>query len=184
MQTEEEPMPATAMRSIGWLISLLPMALAVAPLAIGADPATPPVASTLPLAVEKTAQQDHQRIMELLHITSLLQGADGRNPQAPNAANYDESKADPYPNLPDPLLLKNGQKVTTARTWWRRRRPEIVEDFDREIYGRVPKSTPKVKWEVTGTNREMNGDVPVIAKQLVGHVDNSSYPLITVDIQY
>ena len=29
----------------------------------------------------------------------------------------------------------------------------------------------------------MNGDVPVITKQLVGHVDNSSYPQITVDIQ-
>ena len=27
------------------------------------------------------------------------------------------------------------------------------------------------------------GDVPVITKQLLGHVDNSSYPLITVDIQ-
>lgn len=61
--------------------------------------------------------------------------------------------------------------------------PEIVEDFDREIYGRVPKNTPKVNWEVTSTIREMNGDVPVITKHLVGHVDNSSYPLITVDIQ-
>src|SRR5207245_10931263 len=69
------------------------------------------------------------------------------------------------------------------RMWWRRRRPEIVEDFDREIYGRVPQNTPRVKWEVTSTKREVNGDVPVITKQLVGHVDNSSYPLITVDIQ-
>src|SRR5438445_8522483 len=153
-------------------------------LARGADPVNAQPPSTLPPPVEMTAQQDHQRIMDLLHITSLRQGADGRNPQAPNAANYDESKANPYPNLPDPLVLKNGQKVTTARMWWRRRRPEIVEDFDREIYGRVPKNTPRVKWEVTSTKREMNGDVPVITKQLVGHVDNSSYPLITVDIQY
>ena len=29
----------------------------------------------------------------------------------------------------------------------------------------------------------MNGDVPIITKQIVGHVDNSSYPQITVDIQ-
>ena len=105
------------------------------------------------------------------------------NPQAPNAANYDESKANPYPNLPDPLTLKNGKKVTTAKTWWKHRRPEIVEDFDGEIYGRVPKVTPKVNWEVTSTTREMDGAVPVITKKLVGHVDNSSYPLITVDIQ-
>jgi hypothetical protein len=60
---------------------------------------------------------------------------------------------------------------------------EIVEDFDREVYGRVPKVTPKVNWEVTSTSKDVNGDVPVVTKQLVGHVDNSSYPLISVDIQ-
>ena len=87
------------------------------------------------------------------------------------------------PNLPDPLVLKNGKKVTSAKMWWDKRRPEIVEDFDREIYGRMPKNTPKVKWEVTKTSDEMNGDVPIVTKQLVGHVDNSSYPQITVDIQ-
>jgi len=118
----------------------------------------------------------------LLNITSLRRGADGRNPDAPNAANYDESKANPYPRLPDPLILKNGKKVTTAKMWWTKRRAEIVEDFDREIYGRVPKNTPGVKWEVTGTINEVKGDVPVITKKLVGHVDNSSYPLVTVNI--
>ena len=34
-----------------------------------------------------TAQQDHQRTMDLLHITLLRRGADGRNAEAPNAAN-------------------------------------------------------------------------------------------------
>ncbi len=121
--------------------------------------------------------------MDLLHITSLRQGANGNNPQAPNAANYDESKANPFPNQPDPLVLKNGKKVTKASVWWSKRRPEIVEDFDREIYGRVPKDVPKVKWEVTGTTNGMNGEVPIVTKQLVGHVDNSAYPQITVDMQ-
>jgi hypothetical protein len=130
-----------------------------------------------------TAQEDHQKMMDLLHITSLRRGADGNNRQSPNAANYDEAKANPYPHLPEPLVLKNGQKVTTAQTWWDQRRPQIVEDFDREIYGRVPKDTPKVTWEVTETKNETNGDVPVVTKQLVGHVDNSSYPAITVDIR-
>src|SRR5271154_6332418 len=101
--------------------------------------------------VQMTSEQDHQRTMDLLKISSLRQGADGNNPQAPNAANYDESKANPYPNLPDPLVLNNGKKVTSAKTWWNNRRPEIVEMFDREIYGRVPKNTPKVRWEVTAT---------------------------------
>jgi hypothetical protein len=133
--------------------------------------------------VQLTAEQDHQRIMDLLHIKTLRPGADPNHPQAPNAVNYDESRANPYPNLPDPLTLKNGKKVTTAQMWWDRRRPEIVEDFDSEVYGRVPADTPEVHWEVTSTTKETNGDVPVITKQLVGHVDNSSYPLITVDIQ-
>ena len=64
--------------------------------------------------------------------------------------------------------MKNGKKVTTAEQWWKKRRPEIVEDFDREVYGRVPKDTPEVKWEVTATTEEKVGDVPVVTKKLVG----------------
>ena len=97
--------------------------------------------------------------------------------------NYDESKANPYPNLPDPLALKNGKKVTSAKMWWAQRRPEIVEDFDREVYGRMPKVTPKVKWEVVSTTHGTNGDFAIVTKQLVGHVDNSAHPQITVDVQ-
>jgi hypothetical protein len=162
---------------------LVLLALIVEPSAPAVDPPAQPAVTSLPPPVQLTSQADHQRIMDLLHISSLRRGADGRNPQAANAANYDESKANPYPNLPEPLVLKNGQKVTTAAMWWKRRRPEIVEDFDREIYGRVPKDTPKVTWDITSTTKEMNGTVPVVKKQLVGHVDNSSYPLITVNIQ-
>jgi hypothetical protein len=142
-----------------------------------------PATNAAPGRVVMTAQQDHQRLMGLLHITSIREGANGNNPQAPHAANYDETKANPYPTLPDPLTLKNGKKVTTATMWWDERRPEIVGDFDREIYGRVPKVAPRVNWEATSTTRETNGTVPVITKKLVGHVDNSSCPTIKVDIQ-
>lgn len=159
------------------------LTLAVSVLVGAAQEPAPAVASSVPPPVQMTAEQDHQRIMELLHIASLRQGADGRNSNAPNAANYDESKANPYPHLPDPLILKNGKKVKTAKEWWKKRRPGIEEDFDKEIYGRVPKDTPKVHWEVTSTTRETNGDVPVVTKKLVGHVDHSSYLSITVDIQ-
>ena len=126
--------------------------------------------------------EDLKRLMDLLHITSLRRGPDG-DPNSPNAANYDESKVTPPQNLPDALNLNNGKPVSSAKMWWDQRRPEIVEDFDREILGRVPKNTPKVNWEVTSTAGEKNGDVPVSTKKLLGHVDNSSYPPITVDIQ-
>src|SRR5215469_2397404 len=133
---------------------------------------TPASASTQAGPVHLTSDQDHQRMMDLLHITSIRIGADGFNPKAPNAANYDESKAGPFVPLPDPLKRKNGKEVKTARAWRTKRRPELVEIFDREIYGRVPKNLPEVNWEVVSTTKEMNGDVPVITKKLVGHVDN------------
>ena len=59
--------------------------------------------------------------------------------------------------LPEALLLKSGTKVTTAALW-RRRRAEILQDFEREIYGRRPKNVPRVRWEVTGTTQAMSGD--------------------------
>ena len=140
------------------------------------------------LTPEQQAQQaatkaDHQRMLDLLGIKELRPGANGSNPQAPNFANYDESKVKPYSPLPDPLTLKNGKKVTSAKAWWNQRRAEIVEDFDREVYGRMPKVTPKVTWEVVSTTNEDKYGVPVVTKQLVGHVDNSSYPAVTVDIK-
>ena len=129
--------------------------------------------------VQMTAQQDRQRIMDLLQIASIPPGAPGSS----NPETYNEANANPYPKLPDPLTLKNGQKVTTRDMWVKQRRPEILEDFEREVYGRTPKVTPKVNWEVVSSTEGMNGDVPINTKQLVGHVDNSSYPAITVDIQ-
>ena len=121
-------------------------------------------------------------MLDLLHIASLRRGPDG-DPKSPNAANYDESKATTYTRLPDPLTLNDGKKVTTPEIWWDKRRPEIVEYFDKEMYGRVSKITPKVNWEVVSTTNERIGDFPAITKKLLGHVDNSAYPLISVEIQ-
>jgi putative membrane-bound dehydrogenase-like protein len=133
--------------------------------------------------VKVTAQEDHRRMLGLLGIRLLRKGADPTNANAENAVNYDEAKANPYPHLPDPLVLKDGRKVTTTEMWLHQRRPEIIEDFDREVYGRVPNDTPPVKWEMTNTKKQQVAERQVITKQLVGHVDNSSYPPIRVDIQ-
>jgi hypothetical protein len=139
-------------------------------------------ATNLPAPMDWTAGEDHQNMMDQLGIKNLRPGAEGMNAQAANYQNTDEAKANPYPNLPDPLTLKNGQKVTTPEMWWQQRRPEIVEDFDREMYGRVPANVPKVTWEVKSVTHTNNGAVPVITKQLIGHVDNSACPSISVNI--
>src|SRR5436305_11101176 len=114
-----------------------------------------------------TAADDHRNMMEQLGIKALRPGPSGTE-TAPNHANYDEATANPYPNLPDPLTLKNGKKVTTAAIWWNQRRPEIIEDFEREVLGRVPAGVPKVNWEVTKTAEAQLGGHSVIGRQLVG----------------
>ena len=136
-----------------------------------------------PAPVNFTAEQDHQNMMNQLGIKALRPGPSG-DEKAPNHANYNEALANPFPNLPDVLLLKNGKKVTTPEMWWKQRRPEIAEDLEREVYGRLPKNIPKVTWTVKYTDYEYLGFfTPIIAKELIGHVDNSAYPLIDVNIK-
>src|SRR5438067_1719308 len=132
-------------------------------------------------SINKVTQQDYKNMLGILRITSTRPGPSG-NPQSPNAANTDESKASPYTSLPDPLLLKNGKKVPDAKTWWEKRRAEIVEDFDREIYGRAPKNLPRVSWEVVSIIKDTSNHVAATTKKLIGHVDNSSYPSMSVNI--
>ncbi|MEW6158878.1 MAG: acetylxylan esterase [Verrucomicrobiota bacterium] len=146
-----------------------------------AQPAPNAAGSVQPL--DWTTQQDHRNMMERLGITRLRPGPSGR-PGATNSANYDPAKANPFPNLPELLTMKDGRKVTTAEMWWKERRPEIVEDFEREVFGRVPKHVPKVTWTISSqaTDRVV-GTLPVHARQLVGRVDNSACPAIEVNIQ-
>jgi hypothetical protein len=134
-------------------------------------------------SIRKITKIDHDNMLAQLKITNLRQGANGNDPKAPNAANYDEAKANPFPNLPDALTLKNGKKVNSAKMWWTKRRPEIVEDFDREIYGRMPRNVPSVRWEVKSISKDSNNHIPIITKTLIGYVDNSSYPALKVEIQ-
>ena len=135
-----------------------------------------------PAPVNWTAADDHRNMLEQLGIQALRPGPSGSE-NAPNHANYDESKANPYPDLPAVLTLRNGKKVTTAKMWWDERRPEIVEDFEREVVGRVPKNVPKVTWTITETVKAMSELRGVIIERLNGHVDNALYPAINVDIQ-
>ena len=137
------------------------------------------LAQGAPPPVTFNSEQDHQNMMDQLGIKSLRPGPSG-NEKAPNHANYDESKANPYPNVPDPLTMNDGRKVTTPEIWWKDRRPEIVEGFSKYVYGRVPANAPKVAWTVTAVDHEMIGFTPVIAKEIIGEVDNSSYPAISV----
>jgi hypothetical protein len=128
-----------------------------------------------------TTADDHRNMQEQLGIRALRPGRNA-DAAAPNAANYDEAFANPYPTLPDPLTLKSGARVTSADTWWNERRPEIVEAFEREVVGRVPAVVPGVVWSVVATREWELGGRRVVGRQLVGTVDNSAYPAIDVEI--
>jgi hypothetical protein len=140
-------------------------------------------ASDDPPPVHLTGEQDRQRLLTLLGLkeSDLRPRPDG-DPKSPHATNYDESKADVYPRLPDPLRLKNGQRVTTPEQWFKQRRPEIVADFEHDIWGKAPEPLPAVTWQTVSADPEQIDGIPVIAKRLLGHVDNSSYPAIRVAI--
>lgn len=165
--------------------------------------------STNQAAIRAASFKDRQEMMDLLHIPKPppLPPADTDPKRSPNThpiagkspnwtddirghniarsewdswSNYDPSKADVGP-LPDPLLLKNGDRVTDADTWWRKRRPEILQMFQTEIYGKIPKNTPKVTWEIAEKDpRELNGKA--LRKHIIGHIDNSAYPEATPSI--
>ncbi len=131
-------------------------------------------------SINKLNNDDHQHMMKLLGITLLRPGAGGGSLIE---ANYDEAKANPFPNLPDPLVFKDGvTKVSSKKMWWQRRK-EIVEDFDKEIYGRVPANTPKVNWQIIESTDTTYEGINVKQQKILGHVDNAAYPSITIDIQ-
>jgi (4-O-methyl)-D-glucuronate---lignin esterase len=163
--------------------------LGLAVLVVAAVPLIRTATQEKPAVVMMTSQQDRERQMRLLEISGFPPG-----PDAYQAATYDEATATPYPTLPDPLVMNDGTKVTTPAQWTRRR-AEIKELFDREVYGRVPANMPSVRWEVVSSEKGLPmsagrfgappspvSDIQVITKQLLGHVDNSSYPAITVTI--
>jgi hypothetical protein len=150
-------------------------ALALAPLLLLAGPAGSQQQDYT------AAEADRRAMLDTLGIRDTRPGADGFNPQAPNAANYDEAKAG-TPTLPPLLTFADGTPVRTPADW-KRRRGEIVELFDREIYGRVPATAPAIAWtELEKVDAVENG-VAVVKHRLVGVADNQAWPQAGARVQ-
>lgn len=134
-------------------------------------------------SIARYTRIDYLHMLDQLGIQeSALRPGPSGNPEAPNAANRFEEKVRPY-TLPDPLVLNSGEKVESAATWWQKRRPEIVEDFESEIYGRLPEHIPAVDWQVVSIKDTMVGNFPIKEKMLRGVVDNSAFLSISVEIE-
>lgn len=128
-----------------------------------------------------TTKDDHQNMLNQLGITKLRPGRNA-NETANNAANYDEALANPFPKLPELLICNDGAEVKSKEEWISKRRPEVIELFEKEVIGRIPADTPKVSWSVTEEKELTIDDVPVIEKTLEGVVDSARCPQIEVKI--
>lgn len=133
-------------------------------------------------SINKLTSEDYNNMVEQLGIDrSLIRRGPSGNPNDANAANSSEEKVNQY-TLPDPLILKNGQKVKNVKDWTDKRRPELIADFENEIYGRLPQNLPSVNWQVISVKDTLVGNQAITQKLLKGVVDNSAYPAIKVEI--
>lgn len=147
----------------------------------------PPASSlTAPSASDRAAivaasTAERNRELKLLGIDSMQPSVTAYDIGKPGNANYDESKANPYPKLPDVLTMNDGTRVKTPEQWQRRRK-EIEAIFDEYVYGKYPAHIPAVTWRVDSEEETTVQGMPALVKHITGHVDNSSYPAITVEI--
>lgn len=133
-------------------------------------------------SINKLTIEDYYNMVDQLGIDrSIIRRGPSGNPNDANAANSSEEKVNKY-TLPDPLILKNGQKVKNLKDWTEKRRPELVTDFENEIYGRLPQNLPAVNWQVISVKDTLLGNQAIKQKILKGIVDNSAFPAIKVEI--
>lgn len=131
--------------------------------------------------IAAASEAERNRELRLLGITAMQPGATAYDIDKPGNANYDESKANPYPKLPELLVLQDGTRVSTPAQW-ARRREEIKALFDENVYGRFPARIPTVTWKVDGIENLTIAGVAAVVKHLTGTADNSTYPAISVAI--
>jgi hypothetical protein len=166
--------------SIVLLVSCVSLSQPAGAAAQTQTPAAPPSASDR-AAIAAASRAERDRELKLLGISEMQPGATAYDIGKPGNANYDESKANPYPKLPDVLIMNDGTRVKTPEQW-KKHRAELKAKFDENVYGKYPPHIPEVKWSVDSVETMTVQGIPAIVKHVTGHVDNSSYPAITVDL--
>ena len=71
--------------------------------------------------------------------------------------NYDKSEVPDF-ELPDPFVSFKGKKIKNKRQWEKVRRPELLEFFTNNVYGKIPGNLEIDKWEVVEeSHHALNG---------------------------
>src|SRR5215472_1781892 len=81
-------------------------------------------------------------------LIMLASAVSGQGPDT----NTDEAKVPAY-TLPDPLVPASGKRITTAAEWQQVRRPEILQLFEDDVYGRAPGRPSGMTFEMTSIDR-------------------------------
>ncbi|WP_338243526.1 alpha/beta hydrolase family protein [Aurantiacibacter hainanensis] len=121
------------------------------------------VLSAQPLVAQDSASV-HRAENERLGYGELRPGADGNDPDAPNAANFDEDRVG---NLSVPSLFRDDNGAAEG---WSARRAELARLIENEWVGRVPESAREI--EIVWTKQEVDdGD------QWLGQLMRPGYPM-------
>src|SRR5688500_5780275 len=88
-----------------------------------------------------------QRLVLAVGLACAWMQVDAIAKQGCDNLNYDESKVGDY-TVPDPLLGKDGKRVTDAASWKAMRRREILRDFRDLMYGHTPELPIKLRPQV------------------------------------
>ncbi len=105
-------------------------------------------------------------------LATLARGQQGET-------NYDEAKVPAY-TLPNPLVQASGQTVDDADTWFKRRRPEIIDTFAREVYGRSPGRPASMRFETKSIDSQALGGKAVRKEVAVYFTGKSDGPKMDI----
>jgi hypothetical protein len=93
----------------------------------------------------------------LLSLLLIFSFASNLHAQRPALTNYDESKVPEY-SLPAVLTTSSRKKVRSVKVWENIRRPEILDLFAENIYGKMPLKYDKITYSITYEEKNsMNG---------------------------
>jgi hypothetical protein len=128
-------------------------------------------------AVVRTQQQPAAPAQPAAQVKTNLGSDPNGNPlrlavKTGHVSNYDESKVRPF-TLPDPLTMRDGRRVTDAKMWRTQRRPEIIQMYERDVYGRIPARTPEVRWQTAETDQTAHGGA-AIRKRIAGKMGSEA----------
>ncbi len=138
--------------------------------------------STFRDSINRYTQEDYAHLKQTLGIEVQNRPGPSGDPNAPNAANFDEANVKPY-TLPSLLISKAGKPINSVKDWETLRRPELVAAFEEEMYGALPEKIPAVSWSVVAVKDTVIGGVPITEERLRGVVDNSQYPKLKVELE-